>query len=202
MALQDVSLYYKGGQLVSDAAVTFAPVLLPPATSSSQGAVILDGTAGDIKPVGPAAAVGASGKVPDASHVHTATGLITIYRQAASAVTPSATIGTFGAAVTINPDAGFTGTLPTAMTIVSSGLATETITIQTVTTYSDNTTNTQSALTTVTTNATTGPSLAVIVGMLLGSDNRTVKSLAFSVKSSIGSSTASLTFNVIGLNLP
>jgi hypothetical protein len=191
MALQDVSLYYKGGQLVSDAAVTFAPVLLPPATSSSQGAVILDGTAGDIKPVGPAAAVGASGKVPDASHVHTATGLITIYRQAASAVTPSATIGTFGAAVTINPDAGFTGTLPTAMTIVSSGLATETITIQTVTTYSDNTTNT-----------TTGPSLAVIVGMLLGSDNRTVKSLAFSVKSSIGSSTASLTFNVIGLNLP
>lgn len=129
-------------------------------------------------------------------------GPITIYRQSASGVLPSATINTLGAAVTLSADTGFTGYLPTAMTIVSTGLGSETVTIQTVTTYNDNTTNTQSAITTITTNGTAGVNLSVMVGMLLGSDARTVKTIAFSVKSSIASSAASLTFNVIGLNLP
>lgn len=68
--LQDISLYYKNGQLVTDSTATFAPSLLPAATTSAQGAVILDGTAGDIKPVSTAAAAGAKGQAADASHVH------------------------------------------------------------------------------------------------------------------------------------
>jgi hypothetical protein len=43
---------------------------LPPANTSVQGAVVFDGSSGDIEPVGSAAAVGATGKVPDAGHVH------------------------------------------------------------------------------------------------------------------------------------
>ena len=160
MALQDISLYYKAGQIVSDSAVTFAATLLRPP------------------------------------------GLLTIYRQSASGVLPSATINTNGAAVTLSADASFTGFLPTMMTIVSTGLASETITINTVTTYNDNTVNTQNSLTTVTTNATTSASVAATIGMLLNSDARMVKSIAFTVKSSIASSAASLTFNVAGLNLP
>ena len=42
---------------------------LPAATTSTQGAVILDGTAADIQPVGVQAA-GATGKAADAGHVH------------------------------------------------------------------------------------------------------------------------------------
>jgi hypothetical protein len=160
MALQDISLYFKNGQLVSDSAVTFSNALV---------------------------------RSP---------GMLTIYRQAASGVTPSATINTNGSAVTISADSGFTGFLVTGVTAVSTGLATETITINSVTTYSDNSTNSQSGITSVTLNATTGFGLGPIVGMLLGSDSRTVKTLAFTVKSSIASSAASLTFNVIGINLP
>jgi hypothetical protein len=68
--LQDLSLYYKSGQIVTDTADTFAPSLLPAATTSAQGAVILDGTAADIKPVGNAASAGVSTKAPAADHVH------------------------------------------------------------------------------------------------------------------------------------
>lgn len=70
--LQDVSLYYRGGQLVSDSAAVFAPALLPAATTAAQGAVVLDGTASDIKPTGTAGAAGASGKAAAADHVHAA----------------------------------------------------------------------------------------------------------------------------------
>ena len=49
---------------------TIAAGDLPAATTSTQGAVILDGTAGDIKPTSTAAAAGAAGKAADASHVH------------------------------------------------------------------------------------------------------------------------------------
>jgi len=49
---------------------TIAAGDLPAVTTSTQGALQLDGTAGDIKPVGTAAAAGAAGKAADASHVH------------------------------------------------------------------------------------------------------------------------------------
>jgi hypothetical protein len=43
---------------------------LPTGTTSAQGALQLDGTAGDIKPVGASAAAGSAGKAADAAHVH------------------------------------------------------------------------------------------------------------------------------------
>ena len=43
---------------------------LPAATTSAQGAVELDGTAGDIQPVDGASAAGSTGKAADAGHVH------------------------------------------------------------------------------------------------------------------------------------
>lgn len=43
---------------------------LPAATTSAQGAVILDGTAGDFQPVPGVAAAGAIGKAADSGHVH------------------------------------------------------------------------------------------------------------------------------------
>jgi hypothetical protein len=43
---------------------------LPTGTTSAQGALQLDGTAGDIQPVGTAAAAGAKGQAADAEHVH------------------------------------------------------------------------------------------------------------------------------------
>lgn len=49
---------------------TIAAGDLPGATTSVQGAVILDGTASDIKPTSTAAAAGSRGQAADASHVH------------------------------------------------------------------------------------------------------------------------------------
>lgn len=43
---------------------------LPAATTGAQGAVKLDGTAGDIQPVGTAGAAGSAGQAADAGHVH------------------------------------------------------------------------------------------------------------------------------------
>lgn len=48
---------------------------LPAATAAAQGAVVLDGTAGDIQPLAGAAAAGSTGKAADAGHVHPNTGL-------------------------------------------------------------------------------------------------------------------------------
>lgn len=59
-----------GSAAQAPAWATIAAGDLPTGTTGAQGALQLDGTAGDIKPVGTAAAVGASGKAPDASHVH------------------------------------------------------------------------------------------------------------------------------------
>lgn len=68
-----------GNVLASDAAgnLTLQPVSaasLPSATTTTQGAVILDGTAADIAPLGVQAA-GSTGKAADAGHVHPNQGL-------------------------------------------------------------------------------------------------------------------------------
>lgn len=129
------------------------------------------------------------------------TGLVTTYRQVSAAATPNATSGVYGAAVTLANETNFSGFMPTAFIYTASGVATETVTIQTVTTYTDLTTNTV-ALTTVSSNGTTSASMNSMVTMMGGSDGRIASSIAFSVKSSISSSTASLTFTIAGLNLP
>lgn len=63
---------------------------LPGATTSVQGAVVLDGTAGDIQPLGASANAGATGKAADAGHVHPNTsGVVASLAAADSSVTVS-----------------------------------------------------------------------------------------------------------------
>lgn len=57
---------------------TIAAADLPGATTSVQGAVIIDGTAGDIQALAASAAAGSVGKAADAGHVHPNTGLTVI----------------------------------------------------------------------------------------------------------------------------
>lgn len=131
-----------------------------------------------------------------------AAGVLTAWRPTVAAATPSASANTFGSAVTFSADTGFTGFVPFLMNAVTTGLGSETVTLQSVVTYSDNTTNTQAALTTFTTNTTSAASLNVIMAMIGAVDGKTIKSIAFSVKSSIPSSAAQLTVGLVGVNLP
>ena len=129
------------------------------------------------------------------------TGILTIFRQVSSAATPSATVSTYGSVVTLSAEAGFTGFAPTLVEWTTSGLATETVTVQSVTTYSDNSTNTQT-LTTASSNGTNSLSVNSTLQLLSGGDGRIVKQVTFAIKSSISSSAASATFLLGGVNLP
>lgn len=73
---------------------------LPAATTSAQGAVILDGTAGDIAALG-AQAAGSTGKAADAGHVHPTAGLVT----SVTAADTSVVVGGTGAAPTVRTGA-------------------------------------------------------------------------------------------------
>jgi hypothetical protein len=129
------------------------------------------------------------------------TGILTIYRQVSASATPSATLGTYGSVVTLAAEAGFTGFAPLLVEWTTSGLATETVTVQSVTTYSDNTTNTQT-LTTASSNGTNSLSVNATCQLLSGGDGRIVRQVTFAIKSSISSSAASATFMLAGINLP
>jgi len=128
-------------------------------------------------------------------------GVLTAYRQVSSAATPNAALGVLGNPVTLASESGFSGLQPTALLFTASGVSGETITIQTVTTYTDNTANTVN-LTTTSSSGTVTISLSGMISLLGGSDGRICKSVAFSIKSSINNSTASLTMTLAGLNLP
>ncbi len=69
---------------------------LPTATTSAPGIVQLDGTAGDIQPLG-AQAAGSIGKSADAGHVHPATGVVT----GVTAADTSVVVGGTGGAPTL-----------------------------------------------------------------------------------------------------
>lgn len=145
----------------------------------------------------------AHGSGPGASpsdHVHPPTGLAasSVNKQGSGALTPSATISTFGTTATMNPDSGFAGIFPTAVTYVASGVASETVTVQSVVTWSDSTTTTTT--TTTTTNSTANLSASQMVALLAGGDAKHATSIAWSVKSSIANSTASVTVTLLGLN--
>lgn len=129
-------------------------------------------------------------------------GLLTTYDKTASPITPNATAGTLGSPVTISNIAGYSGFTALVMNFVTSGLGSETVTLQSVVTYTDNSTGTTAALTTFTTNATTATSSSTILAMLAAADGKIVKSIAFSVKSTINSSAASLTVHCLGINIP
>jgi hypothetical protein len=75
---------------------------LPTGTTSTQGALQLDGTAGDIQPAAQSAAAGSSGKAPDAKHVHPpgSSFLVTPSQYAPSAQTSVTTTSTSMAPLT------------------------------------------------------------------------------------------------------
>jgi len=158
-------------------------------------------TVGNV-PVPLPVADGGTGQATAAAALSALGGALTCYRQAASAITPNATLNVFGNAVTIGADTGFTGFSVFLVNFVTTGFGSETVTLQSVVTFSDNTTNTQAGLTTFTTSTTTSAALNTIIAMVGSVDAKTVKTIAFSVKSSINNSTASLTVNVLGVNLP
>lgn len=132
------------------------------------------------------------------------TGLLTVYRQVSASATPSATANTLGSVVTLSAESGFTGFAPLLMVWTTSGVAgggTETITVQSVTTYTDNSTNTQTLLTSQS-NGPTSVSVNSTLQLLSGGDGKIVKQATFAIKSSINSSAASATFTLGGINLP
>lgn len=109
---------------------------------------------------------------------------------------PSATIDTYGAAVTNTPATNFTAILPLGVDIVFGGtFGAETVTAQIVVTYSDATTATLTK-TAVATGTTT---LTATDLMGLVKDGVYITQSSFNSKSSIASSTATVTFNRYGL---
>ena len=136
-------------------------------------------------------------------------GLITPYVKQITGVTASATANTFGTGVTMSADAGFSGLLACQMNFVTTSVNTgssETLTLQSTVTYTSNATYANSNITTFTTNATASAGLGTIMSMIgyagSSSDGLIIKSIEFQTKSNLSSSTASLTVNIVGLNLP
>lgn len=188
-----------------------------PALAISGGTADMSAASVNVAATAPLAITGSSGKlllVSDYSSgtspgvsgwtgttVYPWTGLMTAYRQNAS-LAPSATSGTFGSVVTLSADAGYSGFMLFITNIVTTGVGSETVTLQSVVTYSDNSTNTQSALATATTNASTSLTSNQMITLLGSIDGKYVKSVAFSIKSTINSSGASMAVNTIGLSLP
>ena len=99
-------------------------------------------------------------------------------------------------------DSGFTGFLPVAFNFVTAGVGSETVTVQTVVTFIDNSTVTD-APTSFTTSGTAAGTMSNLINMLGATcDGKIIKSIAFNIKSSIANSTATLQVNLVGLNLP
>lgn len=116
------------------------------------------------------------------------------------ALAPSATSATYGTGYTFLPDNGFAGFLPFAVDIVAASVGSETLTFQTIATYNDATTTTVASVT-ATSSSTVSLTAAQLLALLAGADGRYLVSLAVNVKSSISSSGATATFNVVGLSL-
>ena len=85
---------------------TIAAADLPGATTSTQGAVVIDGTAGDITALG-AQAAGAVGKVADAGHVHPTTGVALLAGATFTGyIAPAVVTLTDAATITVNAALG------------------------------------------------------------------------------------------------
>lgn len=109
---------------------------------------------------------------------------------------PSATIDTYGTAVTNTPAVNYTAILPLGADIVFGGtFGAETVTAQITVTYSDATT----ATLTKTATGTGTTSLTVTDLMTLVKDGVYITQTSFNSKSSIASSTVTVTFNRYGL---
>ncbi|HEV2412203.1 MAG TPA: glycosyl hydrolase family 28-related protein [Candidatus Saccharimonadales bacterium] len=122
----------------------------------------------------------------------------TLYKQTTASITPSATSGTFGSSVALSPDSTYIGILPVAIDIVTTGLGSETLTVQSTVTWNDSTTSQNSIG--ITTNATTNVSASQMISIMLGGDGKYATQISWAAKSSINSSGASATVSVFGVN--
>ena len=119
----------------------------------------------------------------------------TLWKKTAT-VTPSATLGTYGTAVVLIAGTGASYINPAALFSVSTGLGSETVTVQYVATFDDASTSTGTF--TVSSNVTTNLTANQLA--LLFKDNRSLVSVTVSVQSTINSSAASVAFTVMGAN--
>lgn len=120
-----------------------------------------------------------------------------IYKKSTSS-NPSATANTYGTAVDYSVTTNYSSLLPQAIDVVFGGtFGTETVTAQIVVTYSDATTSSI----TKTATATGTVSLTNTDIMSLIKDGLNITKLSVSSKSTIASSTTTVTFNHFGIQL-
>ena len=128
--------------------------------------------------------------------------------QTGSAATPSATTDTYGTAVTFSPDAGFVGlTHLTALKLVYGSVGSETVTVLLTATFDDETTatlnpptKTASATEFLSEDLTFNVSGEDLTSLL--KSGHTIETLDVQVKSSIPSSTATVTPTLVGVEVP
>ncbi len=120
------------------------------------------------------------------------------FKQTTPAITPSATANTYGTAQTVTPDANYNGFTVVAAQTVLSGLATETVTIQITPTWRTAGAGTPFTFT-YSSNGTQALSDNSKINLWLDGDF--LASFSVAVKSSISSSTASVTVTVGGMSL-
>ncbi len=120
------------------------------------------------------------------------------YKNTSTTITPGVS-GAQGAVVTLGPDAGFFGILPTILTWTPNGVSGETITFQITVTYENATTGN---FTTAALGGTTGTAAATPLQMLqLFKDGHTVVSVGLSAASNNATTTATPVFELVGQNI-
>lgn len=191
------------GESVGDSARTPTPAIppadLPGASTTVPGAVTLAGDLGGTAASPRVLSTHLTSPLPAAQGgLGSTAGAGAVFAAATASITPSATSATYGTASTLTPGTGFTGLMPTAVDIVTTSVGSETVTVQCVATYSDTTTTTTTY--SITSSTTTSLTVAQMIALLAGGNGLRVVSLAWNCKSSISSSTAAATVNVLGLN--
>lgn len=107
-----------------------------------------------------------------------------------AAFLPSATLATYGTPVVQLPASGYADINPAVVQFVTTSVGSETLTMEAIPTYSDATTG--SAVTITATTSTTTPFTQANIASLYA-NGKAIVSIAYAVKSSINSSTASVT---------
>jgi hypothetical protein len=137
-------------------------------------------------------------------HIHPITGLVTNSGFVASngtPATPNASLGVYGSYQTLTvPVTGFSGVLVVAATLTFASVGSETVTANVTFTFSDASTQSTSVNPTATSNQTTA--LAVVGGLVKAFKNGVyVTGIEVQAKSSINSSTATVTLTAYGQNI-
>jgi hypothetical protein len=148
--------------------------------------VKLNNEATVFKRLGPTGVIGL-GDILDATQ--------TPWDQSIAAILPSATISTFGAAALLVPDAAFDKLMPTGIRFTVNPIGSETVTVEFIANYSD---GTASSVLDKTATTTTPVDLSTPDFVALTKSGVHINSVSVKVKSSIGSSTASVAIAAFG----